>query len=53
MSDLEQILQKAGFANIRIQPKNESKEFIREWVPDGQIEDFVLSATIEAIKSVC
>lgn len=51
IDDLELMLQKAGFHNILIQPKNESREFIREWAPDRQIEDFVLSATIVGIKA--
>lgn len=47
---LEQILSDAGFVDIRIQPKDESKEFIKDWVPGSNIEDYVLSATIEAVK---
>jgi hypothetical protein len=35
---------------IRIQPKDESKTFIREWVPGTRIEDYLVSATIEAVK---
>ncbi len=50
IDDLEQMLQKAEFGNICIQPKNESREFIREWAPDRHIEDYVLSASIEGIK---
>lgn len=50
VDDLEGMLQKSGFRNIRIRPKSESREFIREWAPDRQIEDFVVSATIEASK---
>lgn len=50
IEDLEGILKSSGFENIRIQPKDESREFIREWAPDTQVEDYVVSATIEAIK---
>lgn len=50
--ELESILGKAGFGEIRIKPKNESKEFIIDWVPGLKIEDYVVSATIEAIKPV-
>lgn len=50
LSELEQLLQSAGFTQIRIQPKDESKEFIKDWVPGSGVENYVLSATIEAVK---
>jgi ubiquinone/menaquinone biosynthesis C-methylase UbiE len=50
VDELQSILEKAGFLDIRIQPKDESREFIKKWIPDVPIEDFVLSATIEAMK---
>jgi arsenite methyltransferase len=51
LDDLEAILHDAGFVDIRIQPKDESKTFIREWVPGANIADYLISATIEAVKS--
>ena len=50
IDELEAILAAAGFVNVRIASKDESREFIREWAPGGKIEDYVVSATIEAIK---
>jgi SAM-dependent methyltransferase len=50
ISDVEAMLTKSGFRKIRIQPKDESRKFIRTWAPDRNIEDYVVSATIEAIK---
>jgi arsenite methyltransferase len=47
---LQGMLQDAGFERIRIQPKEESREFIKDWAPGKGIEDFVLSATIQAVK---
>jgi ubiquinone/menaquinone biosynthesis C-methylase UbiE len=47
---LESMLQRTGFVNIQIRPKTESKTFIRDWIPGSKIEDYILSATIEAIK---
>ncbi len=47
---LESILHKTGFVNIQIKPKPESKTFIRDWMPGSKIEDYVVSATIEAVK---
>lgn len=48
--ELEAMLKRAGFANIRISPKDESRAFIRDWAPGSKIEDYVVSATIEAVK---
>lgn len=47
---IENLMQQAGFNNVLIQPKDESREFIRDWVPGKKVEDFVLSAMIEANK---
>ena len=50
IDELENMLRTAGFTNIRISPKDESKEFIREWTSGASLVDFILSATIEATK---
>jgi len=50
VDELDQILNEAGFKNILITPKDESREFINKWTPGIPIEDYVLSATIEAVK---
>lgn len=48
--DLEEMMRAAGFEQIRIQPKDESKEFIKDWAPGQNVTDYVVSATIEAVK---
>jgi len=50
VDDLKAMLQQAGFANIRIVRKGESREIIGGWFPDRKAEDFVASASIEAVK---
>ena len=50
LAELEAMLTDAGFTDIRIRPKAESREFVKDWAPGTGIEDFILSATIEALK---
>ncbi len=50
IEDLERIITDAGFTAVLIQPKDESREFIRDWAPGTNITDYVISATIEAVK---
>lgn len=52
VGDIEQMLYDAGFENISVQPKEESRELVNQWQPDGRLGDYVLSATIEATKPV-
>ncbi len=47
---LTALLAEAGFADIRIAPKDASREFIRHWAPGRGVEDYIASATIEAVK---
>ena len=48
--ELEQMLGNSGFKDIKIAPKDSSRSFIREWLPGKRIEDYLISATIEAVK---
>ena len=50
ISDLKTILEKSGFEKINIAPKDDSKDFIKDWAPGRGVEDYVLSASIEAVK---
>ncbi len=47
---LENMMLASGFEQIIIEPKDKSKSFIKDWVPDSGIEEYVLSASITAIK---
>jgi len=53
IDDLESMLKDAGFQNIVIAPKDESRDFIRDWAPDRGVEEYVVSAYIEAVKPGC
>ena len=50
VTDLERMLKSSGFRDIKIAPKDSSRSFIREWLPGKKIEDYLVSATIEAVK---
>jgi len=50
IKDLEEYLSVAGFDRILINLDEESREFIRQWTPDRQLEKYIVSARIEAIK---
>jgi len=50
VATLEGYLRSAGFQSIRITVKEESRSFIRDWMPGSGIEKYVASATIEARK---
>jgi len=47
---IRQMLEKSGFSEIRLCSKDSSKEILDNWVPDGNLEDFVASYMIEATK---
>lgn len=44
------LLRVAGFEDVRVSVKEESREFIRDWLPGSGVENYVASATIEAVK---
>ena len=50
LADLEAAMRDAGFAEVRIAPKDSSREFIKDWAPGRGVEDYVQSATLEAVK---
>jgi len=52
IEDAECMLRDAGFIDIRIEPKDESKTFMREWIPGTDITDYVISASISAVKPI-
>jgi ubiquinone/menaquinone biosynthesis C-methylase UbiE len=47
---LEAMLTASGFSDIHISVNEGSREFIRDWLPGSGAEEFVASATIQAVK---
>ncbi len=52
IDDTVKMLEEAGFENIKITPKNESRKLISQWAPgeSKNAGDYVVSAYIEAVK---
>lgn len=50
IGEIDSMLARIGFHDVRIAPKDESRAMIREWTPERTVSDILVSATIEAIK---
>ncbi len=50
VTDIEAHLASAGFVNVRVTIKPESREMVAGWLPGSGAENYVTSATIEAEK---
>ena len=50
LDQLTAFLEIAGFKDIRITPKDDSKEFIKDWAPGQNVENYIVSAIIQAVK---
>jgi arsenite methyltransferase len=50
VEDIQKWLTEAGFTEVRVTPKPESREMVATWAPGRGIENCVASATVEARK---
>jgi len=50
VENIRAMMESVGFKNIILKPKDNSKVILESWVEDGNVEDFVASYYIEAIK---
>ncbi len=50
VGDIEAMLRNAGFREVKMAPKENSREIVATWAPGKHIEDFVASYIIEATK---
>ena len=50
VDEVKEMLRVAGFVGINVEPKDQSREFIQEWEPGTKLDDYVLSASITAVK---
>ena len=50
IEDLERWLAEVGFVDVSVRPWDESREFIHDWAPERNVEEYVVSASIQAVK---
>ncbi len=50
VDELERILTEAGFTQVAVRPRPESRAFIKDWLPGAGVEEYIASATVEATK---
>ena len=50
VSEIEGMLKKSGFDHIKIEPKSTSGEFIKNWSDKFASENYIVSASITALK---
>lgn len=48
--EIESMLKQSGFTDIAIEPKDESRTFIKDWIPGSNVEDYIVSAVIKGVK---
>jgi len=47
---LQRMLEQSGFTDIVIEPKDESRDFLENWVLGKRVDDYIISATIKTVK---
>ncbi|MGQ3412227.1 arsenite methyltransferase [Natrinema sp. LN54] len=50
VGELESLLTEAGFRDVRIEPEDETQEFLREWGGDRDLDEYIVSASITGRK---
>lgn len=50
VDNLKEMMNEAGFRNIKLTPKDNGKEIVKSWAPERKVEDCVSSYIIEAVK---
>ena len=50
IDNIHKMMQEAGFTDIRLTPKDNSREILNSWAPDKNVEYYVASYIIEGVK---
>jgi arsenite methyltransferase len=51
IDEITLMLSKSGFKDISVEAKDESREFIKDWIPGANIDDYIVSAVNKGIKN--
>ncbi|KPV55612.1 arsenite S-adenosylmethyltransferase [Paenibacillus sp. A3] len=51
VNEIKVMLTESGFTDVVVEPKDESKTFIKDWVPGSNVQNYIVSAVIKAVKS--
>lgn len=46
-------MEAAGFVDVSVELKEESREFIKDWLPGSGCEEYVVSANVTGRKPAC
>ncbi|KIL39348.1 arsenite S-adenosylmethyltransferase [Gordoniibacillus kamchatkensis] len=50
VDELKTMLTQSGFKDVVVESKEESRAFIKDWVPGSKVEDYIASAVIKGVK---
>ena len=50
VDEVKAMLSQSGFRDVIVEPKDDSKTFIKDWVPDANVQNYIVSAVIKGIK---
>ncbi|GGD61078.1 arsenite methyltransferase [Paenibacillus nasutitermitis] len=50
VDEVKAMLQASGFIDIVVEPKDDSREFIKDWIPGADMDAYIQSAIIKAKK---
>ncbi|RKN85970.1 arsenite methyltransferase [Paenibacillus ginsengarvi] len=50
VDEIKDMLVQSGFTDVVVEPKDESKSFIKDWVPGADVENYIVSAVIKGGK---
>jgi arsenite methyltransferase len=50
VDEIKAMLKQSGFTEVIVEPKDESKTFLKDWVPGAHVEQYIASAVIKAVK---
>jgi arsenite methyltransferase len=49
VDEVKAMLTQSGFMDVVVEPKDESKTFIKDWVPGSNVQNYIVSAVIKAV----